>query len=140
VSLRVPPGEDEGAALEALTAHLEAVAPWPVEVTLELGRGAAPFRARTDGPAFSAMRRALGAAYGTPARTAGQGGSIPLCTVFQETFPDAEIMIMGVADPASRVYAPDESVDPAELERMALAQARFHAAVPDLVPVAEECR
>jgi acetylornithine deacetylase/succinyl-diaminopimelate desuccinylase-like protein len=34
-------------------------------------------------------------------------------------------MIMGVADPASQVHAPDESVDPAELERMALAQARF---------------
>jgi cysteinylglycine-S-conjugate dipeptidase len=123
VSLRVPPGQDEGAALEALTAHLEAVAPWHVEVTLEPGRGAAPFRARTDGPAFAAMRRALGAAYGTPARTAGHGGSIPLCTLLQAAMPRAEILLYGVEEPRCLIHAPNESVDPGEIERMALAEA-----------------
>jgi cysteinylglycine-S-conjugate dipeptidase len=125
VSLRVPPGEDDAAALEALTAHLEAVAPWHVQVTIEPGQGAAPFRARSDGPAFAAMERALGEAYGTPARTAGQGGSIPLCTLLQNSMPEAEILLYGVEEPRCLIHAPNESVDPSEIERMALAEALF---------------
>jgi hypothetical protein len=35
-------------------------------------------------------------AYGTPMTTLGQGGSIPLCNVFAETYPDAELIMIGV--------------------------------------------
>ena len=31
--------------------------------------------------------------------TEGQGGSIPLCNVLAETYPDAEIMLLGVEEP-----------------------------------------
>jgi cysteinylglycine-S-conjugate dipeptidase len=125
VSLRVPPGEDDGEALAALTAHLREVAPWNVEVDIAPGQGAAPFRARTDGPAFAAMMRALGEAYGVPARTAGQGGSIPLCTMLQAAMPSAEILLFGVEEPRCLIHAPNESVDPGEIEHMALAEALF---------------
>jgi cysteinylglycine-S-conjugate dipeptidase len=125
VSLRVPPGEDDGEALAALTAHLREVAPWNVEVDIVPGQGAAPFRARTDGPAFAAMMRALGEAYGVPARTAGQGGSIPLCTMLQAAMPSAEILLFGVEEPRCLIHAPNESVDPGEIEHMALAEALF---------------
>jgi acetylornithine deacetylase/succinyl-diaminopimelate desuccinylase-like protein len=125
VSLRVPPGEDDGEALAALTAHLREVAPWNVAVDIVPGQGGAPFRARTDGPAFAAMMRALGEAYGVPARTAGQGGSIPLCTMLQTAMPSAEILMFGVEEPRCLIHAPNESVDPGEIERMALAEALF---------------
>jgi len=125
VSLRVPPGEDEGEALAALTAHLLEVAPWNAEVDIVPGQGAPPFRARTDGPAFAAMMRALGEAYGVPARTAGQGGSIPLCTMLETAMPSAEILMFGVEEPRCLIHAPNESVDPSEIERMALAEALF---------------
>jgi cysteinylglycine-S-conjugate dipeptidase len=125
VSLRVPPGEDDGEALAALTAHLREVAPWNVDVDIVPGQGAAPFRARTDGPAFAAMMRALGEAYGVPARTAGQGGSIPLCTMLQAAMPSAEILLFGVEEPRCLIHAPNESVDPGEIEHMALAEALF---------------
>lgn len=132
LELRVPPGVAAPDAREGLAAHLAAVAPWHVRVDVSAVASEEPFQAGTDGPAYRAMAAAMADAYGLPPTAAGQGGSIPLCTVFQDTFPDAEIMIMGVADPASRVYAPDESVDPAELERMALAQARFMQLYPTL--------
>jgi acetylornithine deacetylase/succinyl-diaminopimelate desuccinylase-like protein len=69
--------------------------------------------------------------YGTAPVMTGQGGSIPLCTVFQETLPNTEIMIMGVDEPACLVHAPNESVDPTEIERMALAQVRFLQTYPN---------
>jgi hypothetical protein len=38
----------------------------------------------------------------------GQGGSIPLCDVFAETYPDAELVLMGVEEPLALVHAQRE--------------------------------
>ena len=76
------------------------------------------------------MSHALEQAYGRPVTTEGQGGSIPLCNVLHETFPDAEIMLTGVEEPRCLIHAPNESVDPAEIEHMALAEALFLANYP----------
>ena len=64
-------------------------------------------------------------AFGRPMTTEGQGGSIPLCNVLAETYPDAEIMLMGVEEPKCLIHAPNESVDPSEIEHLALAEALF---------------
>ena len=64
-------------------------------------------------------------AFGQPMTTEGQGGSIPLCNVLAETYPDAEIMLMGVEEPKCLIHAPNESVDPSEIEHLALAEALF---------------
>ena len=125
VSLRVPPGTSAVAAQAALVSQLRAVAPWHVDLTITEHVPSEPFEARTDGPAYEAMREALSEAYGRAAGTIGQGGSIPLCNVFQQTFPAAEIMLLGVEEPSCLIHAPNESVDPAEIERMALAEALF---------------
>ena len=80
-------------------------------------------------------------AYGREQTTEGQGGSIPLCNVFAETFPDAEIMLMGVEEPKCLIHAPNESVDPSEIENMALFEALFlekYARTAAGEPVAEE--
>jgi acetylornithine deacetylase/succinyl-diaminopimelate desuccinylase-like protein len=73
------------------------------------------------------MRRAMAAAFDREAVTAGQGGSIPLATALTEVVPDAEILLLGVEEPGSRIHAPNESVDPEELRRTALALALFLA-------------
>jgi acetylornithine deacetylase/succinyl-diaminopimelate desuccinylase-like protein len=46
--------------------------------------------------------------------------------------PDAEIMLLGVEEPASRIHATDESVDPAEIARLALALALFLTGLTNL--------
>jgi cysteinylglycine-S-conjugate dipeptidase len=125
VSLRVPPGMDPAAAQDALVAHLEAVAPWGARVEIERDLVAAPFAARTDGPAYVRMAQAMGRAFGAEMTTQGQGGSIPLCSVLAQTFPEAEIILMGVEEPRCLIHAPNESVDPGEIERIALAEALF---------------
>jgi acetylornithine deacetylase/succinyl-diaminopimelate desuccinylase-like protein len=45
--------------------------------------------------------------------------------VFADTYPDAEIILMGVEEPQTLMHAPNESVDPAEIASMALAEALF---------------
>lgn len=131
VNLRVPADTDPADAQRCLVEHLHRHIPWGVVDVrpVSLGRG---FRADTDGPAYAAMRRAMHAAYGVPPVTTGQGGSIPLAVALSELYPDAEIMLLGVEEPASRIHATDESVDPRELERTAYALAVFLADLSNL--------
>ncbi len=125
VSLRIPPGVDPEQAERALIEHLRAAAPWKAELELELEARGAPFVGASSGRALTAMREAMCDAYGREAVAQGQGGAIPLCSALQETYPEAEIMLLGVEDPLCTIHAPNESVDPREIERMALACVRF---------------
>jgi acetylornithine deacetylase/succinyl-diaminopimelate desuccinylase-like protein len=125
LNLRIPPGVDPRAAHQALVDHLTAVVPWGARVEFELEGVGAPFRPATDGPGYRAMTAALATAYGRPVTTAGQGGAIPLCGMLATTYPMAEIMLLGVSEPACLMHAPNESVAPSEIEHLALAEALF---------------
>jgi cysteinylglycine-S-conjugate dipeptidase len=125
LNLRIPPGLAPDVAKRALIEHLNAAAPWGVHVTVEVEATGAPFEAATDGPAYRAMATAMQEAYGQPMASLGQGGSIPLCNVFEETYPGAELILMGVEEPLALIHAPNESVDPTEIESMALTEALF---------------
>jgi cysteinylglycine-S-conjugate dipeptidase len=127
VNLRVPPGYDAADSQGLLVEHLESVAPWGARVRVERRTLGEPFAARTDGPGFAALAAAMGDAFGRPLTTAGQGGAIPLCNALQSAHPDAEVLLLGVEEPACRIHAPDESVDPLELERTAVGMASFLA-------------
>jgi cysteinylglycine-S-conjugate dipeptidase len=70
-------------------------------------------------------------AFGQPMTTEGQGGSIPLCNVLADTYPDAEIMLLGVEEPKCLIHAPNESVDPSEIEHLAVAEALFLGHYPE---------
>lgn len=125
LNLRIPPRLAPDVALKALEAHLRLTAPWGVHVTIEVEATGSPFRATTDGPAYQAMGEAMLEAYEKPMASLGQGGSIPLCNVFTDTYPDAEIILMGVEEPQALIHAPNESVDPREISSMALTEALF---------------
>jgi acetylornithine deacetylase/succinyl-diaminopimelate desuccinylase-like protein len=125
LNLRIPPGTEPGPAYTALVDHFQAVAPWGVQVTVDLEGEGAPYRAAVEGPAYQAIASAMQDAFGKPMTTLGQGGSIPLCNVFAETYPDAELIMMGVEEPAALIHAPNESVAPSEIQSMALAEALF---------------
>jgi acetylornithine deacetylase/succinyl-diaminopimelate desuccinylase-like protein len=127
VNLRTPPGVDAAEAQQLLIDHLRRHTPHGAQVEIRPVSLGQPFLARTDGPAYAAMRRAMAAAFDREAVTAGQGGSIPLATALTEVVPDAEILLLGVEEPGSRIHAPNESVDPEELRRTALALALFLA-------------
>ncbi|MFD4398138.1 dipeptidase [Kitasatospora sp. NPDC058478] len=125
VSLRVPPGNDPTAAQDALVAHLEAQVPLGARLTVERQGTGAPFNADTTGPAYEAMGEAMAEAFGTEMVASGEGGSIPLCNTLRSLYPKAEIVLIGVEEPTTQIHAVNESVDPQELERMALSEALF---------------
>ena len=123
ISMRVVPGSDPVAELDALVRHLETHAPWGARVTVERTKEAPPFRCPTGGTGYAAACDALQTAYGKPVAEAGSGGSIPLLKTLQQAAPDAEFVLWGPEDvAAARIHASDESVDPSEIEAMTVAQ------------------
>ena len=63
LNLRIPPGMAPDQARDALVDHLRAVAPWGVQVTIEVEAEGAPFRAATDGPAYDAISSRHGRSF-----------------------------------------------------------------------------
>lgn len=125
LNLRIPPGTDPQHAHQLLEQHLRAHVPWNAQLDIELESLGTPFVAAEHGPARDALAKAMATAYGREVTTEGQGGSIPLCNVFADTYPKAEIMLIGVEEPKCLIHAPNESVDPSEIEHLALAEALF---------------
>lgn len=129
VNLRVPPGMDPEAAQRTLVEHIEKRRPWNARVTVEPEAVGHPFRAVPAGqsdPVHELLSESLAQAYGADqVAEIGSGGSIPLCTALRNAHPDASIALFGVEDPAAAIHSPDESVDPREIERIALAEAAF---------------
>ena len=126
VSVRIPPGADPPASMEAVRAHLERAAPWGVRVRFEVDAPSAPVALAGDRAAgtTAAAERALAAAFERPVAHTGSGGSIPLVAALQAALPEAGIIIWGAQDAGgARIHAADESVDLGELERIALAEA-----------------
>ncbi|MDX2356123.1 M20/M25/M40 family metallo-hydrolase [Dietzia sp. PP-33] len=129
VNLRVPPGTDPLEAQELLAAHIERRRPWNARVRVEKETVGHPFSTVPAGgsdPVHDLLSECLAQAYGAAeVAQVGSGGSIPLCTALREAHPGASIALFGVEDPAAAIHSPDESVDPREIERIALAEAAF---------------
>ncbi|MDR2929425.1 MAG: dipeptidase [Propionibacteriaceae bacterium] len=125
VSLRVPPGMTAEAALDALVAHCESHAPWGAHVEVTRGSAGNSGQVRADGPLAQAGMVAYKQAFGVTPVMIGQGGAIPLVGELQAAFPDAEFLVTGIADPDSRMHAPNESVSLSDLERTVEAQVDF---------------
>ena len=125
VSLRIPPGMNGQVAQDALVEHLRARVPWGLRCEIERIAVGDPFVGSLSGPGYESLKTAMEEAFERPMTTEGQGGSIPLCNVLAETFPEAEIFLMGVEEPKCLIHAPNESVDPTEIEHLALAEALF---------------
>jgi acetylornithine deacetylase/succinyl-diaminopimelate desuccinylase-like protein len=125
LSMRVPPGQNAKAAQDALVKHLEAHAPWGAELKVTRGPTGEAFAGTASGPAYAALKAALGAAWGREAIAIGQGGSIPFLFDFARSFPGAALLVTGVADPESNAHSENESLHLAEFENVCVAEATF---------------
>ncbi|GAC1439487.1 MAG: dipeptidase [Mycobacteriales bacterium] len=123
VSLRIAPGDESARAMQALTDHLTANAPWGAEVVVTAGSAGEPFALEPRGDVYDLARTAFAEAYGNDAVEMGIGGSIPFIAEFARTYPGATVLVTGVGDPASRWHGIDESLHLGMWEKACLAEA-----------------
>jgi len=126
LSMRIVPGSDGEAQLEALMNHLRSQRPWNCEVEVNRVKVGHAFAVDQTHPAIVAANEALESAYGGSVESIGSGASIPLVASLKKVAPDAAIILWGAEDTAkARIHASDESVDPQEIARMIAAQVTF---------------
>ncbi|MCW1957457.1 MAG: dipeptidase [Mycobacterium sp.] len=123
VSLRVAPGGDAAAHLQALQSHLEDHVPWGAQVTVTPGDIGQPYAIDATGPVYAAAREAFRQAWGVDAVDMGMGGSIPFIAEFAAAFPEATILVTGVEDPGTQAHSVNESLHLGVLERAAITEA-----------------
>ena len=124
VSVRVAPGGDSRAALDALADHLHRNVPWGAALTLTSGDIGQPYAIEARGPAYDAARVAFREAWdGEEPVDIGVGGSIPFIAAFAEAYPKASILVTGVEDPDTRAHGANEGLHLGEFERVCLAEA-----------------
>ncbi|KQB83197.1 dipeptidase [Corynebacterium oculi] len=126
LNLRVPAGMPAAKTAEAVAEHLRKHAPWGAQIEVEIDDVNDGFATDVQAPALSLLRECLAEAYGTEhSATLGSGGSIPLTTKLHQAHPGAEIALFGVEEPQCLIHSADESVDPTEIEHVAIAEALF---------------
>lgn len=123
ISMRIAPGQDPMAAMNALRTHLLENVPWGADLTIVHEESGAPFELPIAGPAPDAWKSAMREVWGTDVVEMGVGGSIPFVADFSSRYPEAAILLTGCGDPTSSVHAPNESQDLADLEKCVLAEA-----------------
>jgi acetylornithine deacetylase/succinyl-diaminopimelate desuccinylase-like protein len=123
ISMRIAPGQDPHAALDALVHHLQDAVPWGAEITVTPGALGEAFELDASDDASVIFKEAFRAAYGTTTVEMGVGGSIPFVAAFEEAYPEASILLTGVMDPTSQIHAPNESQSLSDLESGILGEA-----------------
>lgn len=114
LSLRLPPLIDGNEAAVKLKALLEDNAPYNAKVTFNAdGRVGAAGSTGWNAPTLSpwledALQSASQAHFGAPCGYIGQGGTIPLMSLLQKSFPAAQMMVCGVLGPKSNAHGPNE--------------------------------
>jgi acetylornithine deacetylase/succinyl-diaminopimelate desuccinylase-like protein len=108
LSFRLPPTCDHAAALAAIERALVADPPSGSTVRFE-GESAPGWNAPAFAPWLTtALDEASTAAFGQPARTFGEGGSIPFMGMLGERFPAAQFVVTGALVPGSNAHGPNE--------------------------------
>jgi acetylornithine deacetylase/succinyl-diaminopimelate desuccinylase-like protein len=122
LSFRLPPTVDPDAARVAITAALEADAPYGAAVSFHDVDAAPGWNAPATAPWLdSALTAASIATFGQPARTFGEGGSIPFMGMLGEKFPDAQFVITGVLGPDANAHGPNEYLHVPTARRLTMA-------------------
>jgi len=136
LSLRLPPLVDGHQASLRLKALLEDNAPYNAKVTFHPdGRAGALGANGWNAPSLSpwletALNDASTAHYGAPLAYIGQGGTIPLMSLLQQGFPQAQMMVCGVLGPKSNAHGPNEFLHVPYAKRLTAAVAQVIAAHP----------
>jgi acetylornithine deacetylase/succinyl-diaminopimelate desuccinylase-like protein len=136
LSLRLPPLVDAAQAAQELKTLLEDNAPYNAKVTFQAdGRAGAAGATGWNAPQLStwleqALHQASMDHFNAPCATVGQGGTIPLMSLLQTQFPQAQMMVCGVLGPKSNAHGPNEFLHIGYGKKLTAAVAQVIAACP----------
>ena len=125
VSCRLVPDQDPELIEKAMYAHVAALAPEGVEVTVRMTQGNPAWRAEPTGNLYEAGAAALQDVYGVEPVRVCHGGSLPIARQFADTLTPS-VAVMGFAVPGANMHAPNEQLPISQVEKGAKAMVRVY--------------
>ncbi|MES0151844.1 M20/M25/M40 family metallo-hydrolase [Mesorhizobium sp. M0012] len=108
LSMRIVSGQDPDQVSDALKAHLRAVCPPDIELTIgDPGTGSRAFNLPTGHPLVLAAKKVLSDATGQEPVLVRLGASIPITVIFQELL-GVQTLMFGFALPDEDIHSPNE--------------------------------
>lgn len=126
LSVRTVPGTDPEDTFAAVKAHIEKHCPFGAHLTVSRTETGPGYLA-ANGDAADLFRDCLKTAWKQEPVSIGVGGSIPFIAQFQSEFPEAEVLVTGVEDPASNAHSENESASKTVLRNATVAEGIFLA-------------
>jgi len=131
VSCRLVTAQDPDRIFEQLQAYVAEIAPPGVVTTVTYLGGGHPSLTPIDHPATQAAARALEATFGRAPVYIREGGSIPVCSSFEQIL-GLPVVLLGFDPPDQHAHAPNEWMDLTNYERGIRTVVRMWDEVADL--------
>jgi acetylornithine deacetylase/succinyl-diaminopimelate desuccinylase-like protein len=123
ISIRLVADQDPDRVLEALRRHLERRVPFGLEFEFVAEEAFPAWQCEPEGWAFEATERALRSGFGVEPVYMGVGGSIPFVGPFAAAFGGIPALLLGPADPGSRIHGEDESLHLGDWRKLVTSEA-----------------
>lgn len=126
IGVRTVPDMSTERTAKLVVDHLKRVAPWGVEVHIEVDAGGKPWGTKAEGPVFEKALRAMEKGYGKKPALIGAGGTIPFVGPFAEALGGAPALLIGVEDPYTNAHSENESMVIADFESAIRSMIHFY--------------
>lgn len=107
ISARLVPGQDSDKITTLLINHLKKIAPLSVTVEARPHHGGEPYLTPIDSKAYKAAAAAIKDTFGKEPIPVRGGGSIPICSLFEEEL-GVKIVFMGFGLDSDNLHSPNE--------------------------------
>ncbi len=110
ISARLVPNQSSAKITEKLIAYFTSIAPAGVTVTAMEHHGGEPYLTPIDSKGYQAAAKAIEKTFGKPPVPVRGGGSIPICSLFEEVL-GVKIVFMGFGLDSDNLHSPNEKFD-----------------------------
>jgi acetylornithine deacetylase/succinyl-diaminopimelate desuccinylase-like protein len=107
ISARLVPNQSSDVITEKIINHLKSIAPAGVEVKASLHHGGEPYMTPIDSKGYQAAAKAIEATFGKQPIPVRGGGSIPICSLFEQEL-GIKIIFMGFGLDNDNLHSPNE--------------------------------
>ena len=110
ISARLVPNQSAKVITEKLLTYFRQIAPPGVTVKAEEHHGGEPYMTPMDSKAYRAAAKAIEATFGKAPIPVRGGGSIPICSLFEQ-YLGVKIVFMGFGLDSDNLHSPNEKFD-----------------------------
>jgi acetylornithine deacetylase/succinyl-diaminopimelate desuccinylase-like protein len=107
ISARLVPNQSSDVITDKIIQHLQSIAPAGVSVKASLHHGGEPYMTPIDSKGYVAAAKAIEATFGKQPIPVRGGGSIPICSLFEQEL-GIKIVFMGFGLDSDNLHSPNE--------------------------------